>query len=107
MIVVYIIIHRGFMKKLLRILLRLLLILPAIAFQVLWYVIILVWLDQFTVYLNILSIALQIIFILDILNQRGESKYRLLWITAICLVPIFGIWLYLFSGNKRSSRPIA
>ena len=95
------------MKKLLRILLRLLLILPAIAFQVLWYVIILVWLDQFTVYLNILSIALQIIFILDILNQRGESKYRLLWITAICLVPIFGIWLYLFSGNKRSSRPIA
>ena len=94
------------MKKLLRLISRFLLIIPAIVLQILWYLFLLVWLSNFSEYINIVTLVFQVIIVLDILNQRGESKYRLLWIIIVLALPIFGIWIYFLGGNRRTSKPI-
>ena len=94
------------MKKFLRLFSRLVLIIPAVILQILWFFVMLIGIGIFSQYINIITLVLQIIIVLDILNQRGESKYRLLWIIIVLSLPLFGIWLYLLSGNRRTSKPI-
>lgn len=94
------------MKKILRLLTRAILVLPALALQVLWYILLITWLDSYSHYIHAFMLIAETLVVLDILSQRGELKYRLLWIIVVLLFPVLGIWLYFLSGNRRSSKPI-
>ena len=69
------------MKKILG---RVILIIPAIALQVLWYTILLGGMDKlfgghFTDLIEILFTVLAVLFVLSLISKRDESSYKILW----------------------------
>lgn len=94
------------MKKILRLLSRLLLVLPALVLQVLWWLLIFRWWNTYYNYLIAFSYVFSILVIIYIINRREESNYKILWIIVVSLLPFFGTWLYVSSGNRRTSKPI-
>ena len=85
------------MKKILRLLSRLLLVLPALALQILWWLLIFRWLNTYYNYLITFSYAFSVLVIIYIINRREESNYKILWIIVVSLLPFFGTWLYVSS----------
>ncbi len=79
---------------------RVLVAIPIIAIQVLWFVILFTIAEAFS---EILMIALQILaflFSLYIISKRDEGTYKILWLLVIMTLPWFGAFLYLIVGNK-------
>ena len=96
------------MKKILG---RIVIVLPAIILQVLWYFIMLGWLnDLFNEHLwdvlNGLLSILAVIFVTGLVTKRDESSYKLLWVMVIVAMPIFGAMLYVFWGNKNTGKKL-
>jgi len=90
---------------------RIIIVFPAIALQLLWYVVALTILDNvFAGYLDdIISISftvLAVFFVAAIVAKRDESSYKLLWVIIIVGFPVFGAILYFFLGNKKTGRKL-
>lgn len=85
---------------------RIIIIIPALAIQTLWYIILMGFLkDYATLMAGILSV-LSVCFVLYLISKKDESSYKILWLIIILAQPILGAFLYLFLGNKKSSRPL-
>lgn len=96
------------MKKILG---RLVIVLPAIALQLLWYVLALTILDNFFAgyldeILGLIFTVLAVFFVTAIVGKRDESTYKILWIIIIVGFPVFGAILYFFVGNKKTGRKL-
>ncbi|MCR5107004.1 MAG: cardiolipin synthase [Lachnospiraceae bacterium] len=91
------------MKKILG---RLLVIIPALALQILWFCLIFLILSNFTELLMLILSILAVVFSLYIITKRDEGTYKLLWLIVIMGLPILGALLYLFVGNKGSGRKL-
>ena len=96
------------MKKILG---RLVIVIPAIALQVLWYLVLLGVLNDLLNehlgdVLNGVFSILAVIFVTGLVAKREESAYKLLWVMVIVAMPIFGAMLYFFMGNKNAGRNI-
>lgn len=96
------------MKKVLG---RVLIILPAVALQIAWYVLVMgVLNDLLGGYLgDIVSVVftiLAVIFVTELVVKRDESSYKLLWVILIVAFPVFGAILYFFVGNKKTGREL-
>lgn len=90
-----------------RIVNRLILILPAILLQLLWYLFLITIMKNYiTLFTEILSI-LSVILVIYIVSKRDESSYKILWLLIILVFPIFGAWIYLRCGNKRASTKLS
>ena len=94
------------MKKILG---RVLLVVPAIAIQVLWYVLLIGKLDTaiggyLGNIIQILFTILAVIFVLMLISRRDESSYKILWVVVILGFPILGAILYVFLGNKSTGK---
>ncbi len=94
------------MKKILG---RILVIIPAIALQVLWYYLILGGLDKvmqghLSDAINVIFTVLAVLFVLSLVTRRDESSYKLLWVIVILAMPILGSILYFFLGNKHTGK---
>ncbi len=89
------------MKKILG---RLLIVIPILALQVFWFVLIFYLLGDLTELLMIILEILSIVFSLYIIVKREEGTYKILWLIVIMGLPILGALLYLFVGNKGSGR---
>ena len=87
-----------------KVLARLLMLIPAVALQLLWYFLLFSLLYSFAIYLQILLFILTILILLFIINKRDEPNYKLMWIIVIMIFPFVGTWMYLASGNKRAAR---
>ena len=90
---------------------RVLIVMPAILLQGLWYYVILVLLNNlFFGYLgyilNALLSILAVVFVSMLVTQRDESSYKLLWVIVILSMPIFGTFLYFWLGNKNTSKKL-
>lgn len=94
------------MKRILRVLSRLILILPAVILQFFWYALLFHWLKDYVLYLLIASIFYEALAIIYILNKKESTNYKVVWIVILVLFPIFGTWIYILGGNHRSSKPI-
>lgn len=94
------------MKQILRILNRLILVLPALVLQCFWYYIIFVFASRFSFYLTFATNIISILVVLFIVNHRGEPNYRIIWLIIILSLPVIGCWLYILFGNRRSSKGI-
>ena len=96
------------MKKILG---RVLIVVPPIAIQVLWYVFSFVFLNNIlhgnlSTILTILFSILAVIFVTGLVAKRDESSYKILWAMIIVAMPILGAMLYLFLGNKGTGRKL-
>ena len=95
-------------KKLLA---RIMIVIPAIILQVVWYFIALGWLnnlfrEHLWEILNALFSVLAVIFVTGLVAKRDESSYKLLWVMVIVAMPIFGAMLYVFWGNKNTGKKL-
>ena len=86
---------------------RILVVLPALCLQILWYTVLLGGLDRFMGgYLkDLISIVfpiLAVLLVLYLVSTRDEGSYKLIWVIAVLLMPILGTIIYLVMGNKRS-----
>ena len=86
---------------------RIIIIIPAIALQVLWYFLVLAVLNGlFNEHLGDIFHAvfsvLAIIFVTSLIAKRDESSYKLLWVLVITAMPVLGAFLYFMLGNKNT-----
>lgn len=94
------------MKKFLRISIRFLMLLPAIAIQVLYYFLVFSWLKDFSFAIKTILIFYEVFAIIYIINKRSESNYKILWVIIILLFPFIGTYTYLIAGNNKTAKPI-
>ena len=89
------------MKKLLG---RVLIALPIIVLQILWFI---GTFRLFKDYAELLMILLQILaflLCLYIISKREEGTYKILWLVFIMTLPVAGVLTYLMIGNKGTGR---
>ena len=90
---------------------RVLIVIPALAIQVLWYWVLLMLLNKlFFGYLaevvsTVFSI-LAVIFVTNLIAKRDESSYKLLWVMVIVAMPVLGSILYFTLGNKHTGAKL-
>ena len=86
---------------------RVLVVVPALALQVLWILIAykaLNWLSDYHLgeIIEVVFHILAIIFVISIVTRRDETAYKILWVIVIVAFPVFGSIVYFFLGNKRT-----
>jgi len=85
---------------------RVLIVIPVVALQVLWHILLVKWLSPYApLIVSLLSVA-AFFMVLFIVIKRDESTYKLLWLLIILTMPLVGALLYLFFGNKRTAKPL-
>ncbi len=85
---------------------RILTILPAVALQVVWLYILLTWLSPWASLIGLILSILSLLFVLYIITKQDEGTYKILWLLVILTFPLPGAVLYLFFGNKRTTKPL-
>lgn len=61
--------------------------------------------EQSYPYLYILSIVVNTVIIISLINRKSDPAYKIAWIIPLTAVPVFGGLLYvIFGGNKLSNR---
>ena len=90
---------------------RILMVVPAIVLQALWYCVLLGFLDellkqQLWTLLNGVFSILAVVFVVSLVSRRDESSYKLLWVMVIVAMPIFGAMLYFMLGNKNTGKTL-
>ena len=91
------------MNKIIR---RIFMVLPAVLIQLLWLGVLFKWLAPWAVLINFALSILSFLFVLYLIMNREEGTYKILWLLVIMAFPIPGTALYLFFGNKRTTRPL-
>jgi len=60
---------------------------------------------EYFVYYYLSATVLALILTLRIVNRKDAAEYKIAWLTAVLLIPVFGSMLYLiFSGNRLSEH---
>lgn len=90
---------------------RVLMVLPPIALQVVWYYLAIVLLEKiFGGYLSdivtVVFTILAVLFVVHLVGKRDESSYKLLWAIVIVAFPILGAILYLTLGHKSTGSKL-
>ncbi len=93
-------------KNMTKIIRRVLTILPAVLLQVLWFYILFTWLARWAGLISTLLAILSFLFVLYLITKQEEGTYKILWLLVILPFPILGAALYLFFGNKRTTKPL-
>lgn len=91
------------MEKILR---RVLMVLPAVALQLIWLLVLFKWLAPWAAPINFGLAVLALLFVLYIITKQDESTYKILWLLVILSFPLAGALLYLLFGNKRTTKPL-
>lgn len=91
------------MRKILN---RILIVIPAVALQVLWLLLLTKWLVPYSTLIASLLSIVAVFLVLFIVIKRDESTYKLLWLLVILTIPLVGTLLYLCFGNKRTAKPL-
>ncbi|MBO4396080.1 MAG: cardiolipin synthase [Eubacterium sp.] len=94
-----------------RIIGRILIVLPAIALQVGFYVVIYMLLNRvldgrLSSIITAVFTLLGLFFVIHIVNKRDESAYKLLWTIVLLLLPVLGAMMYLTLGNKKTGKKL-
>ena len=90
---------------------RIVIVLPAVIIQVLWYFAMFGLLNNlfhgyFWSVLNTVLSILAVIFVTGLVSKRDESSYKLLWVMVIVAMPIFGALLYGMLGHKNTGKKL-
>ncbi len=93
-------------ESMIKILRRLLTVLPAILIQAVWLYVLFKWLAPWAVIINLALSVLSFLFVLYLITKQDESTYKILWLLVILTFPLPGALLYLLFGNKRTTKPL-
>ena len=85
---------------------RVLGVIPAVLFQILWLTVLFRWLSKYATLLNLILTLLAFLYVLYIISSRNESTYKTLWLLVILCFPVAGTIMYLCFGNKRAANPL-
>lgn len=85
---------------------RLIITFIAICLQAFWFYEVVTLLAAHSLVLNALLRVLAFIFVLYVANQRNEGAFKVLWLIIILTLPIFGSIMYLFWGDRKTSKPL-
>ena len=90
---------------------RILIVLPAIAIQIAWYVLLFIVLNDLVqgILTDIITVVFTILaffFALNLVSKREESSYKMLWMMFILSLPVLGSILYLTLGNKKTGAKL-
>ena len=90
---------------------RILVVIPAVAFQLFWIYVVLGGLDRIMKghlpeVISTIFTVLALFFVLNLVSKRDESAYKLLWVIVILFTPIMGAILYAFLGNKHTGKKL-
>lgn len=85
---------------------RLIITFIAVLFQVFWLYQIANWLAPYSMLINVVLRILAFLFVLYVASQRNESSYKILWLIIILTLPVFGTIMYIFWGDKKTSKPL-
>ncbi len=90
---------------------RILIVLPAIAVQLIWFYLIIVGLNRILhgylgTIISIVFTVLAVVFVTNLVAKRDESSYKLLWVMVIVAFPILGAMLYFALGNKNTGNKL-
>lgn len=96
------------MKKILG---RIAIVIPAIALQIFWYLIVFGLLnnllnERLVDVINALFSILAVVFVTGLVAKRDESSYKLLWVMVIVAMPVLGAMLYWLLGNKNTGKKL-
>lgn len=86
---------------------RFFIFLLAVLLQVVTYaglLLLLVYGSAYAAVLQIVMLALEIVFVLHIINRHDRPSMRLDWIILILIAPVFGVPMYLVNGRGRPTR---
>ena len=84
---------------------RLIAILPAILLQILWYYVVYRILKDNKIALNIIKV-IGMLLVLNLIFEREESTYKILWIITIFSFPVLGAWFFFFFGKGQSAKKL-
>ena len=79
----------------------------AILLQVLWWVLFVRDLTNYSIFFNVLFRLVSIGILLYLIRKDENSSYKIAWIILIMGVPLFGGILYVLIGNKKPSKQLA
>ena len=85
---------------------RLIITFIAVIFQFFWIYQIANWLAPYSFLINLILRVLAFLFVLYVASQRNESSYKILWLIIILTLPVFGTIMYIFWGDKKTSKPL-
>ena len=88
-------------KKVLK---RIIITLPAVVLQIIWFVILGKWLSPYATFISVILELLAFIYVLYILISVSEGAYKMLWLILILSFPVMGGLLYMFFGDKHSGK---
>lgn len=72
--------------------------------QVVWFVLFLLELTNYSWWINIIFTLLSLAALLVVINKRENPAYKLAWTVPILIFPLLGGAMYLLFGNKQPAR---
>ena len=75
-----------------------------ILIQIGWFAVALLRLSEYSVWVSVFFTAAAVLMALFITWRDDSPAYKTGWILLICILPVFGVTMYAFFGNKRPSR---
>lgn len=91
------------MKRVVR---RILVVLPTVVIQGLWFLLLVKWLAPYATVINLVLAVLAAFLVLHILTSRKENAYKSLWLIVMLVFPVAGAVLYLLEGDQRAATPL-
>jgi len=85
---------------------RLIIILPALVLQMLWFYALFGWYRRYSAVLDAVITVFSVGILLYLIYRNIEPTYKIMWIILVILVPIFGSILFLTFGNKNSGKAL-
>ena len=89
-----------------RVIARLIMLLPGIVLQAVWYYFVFALFHSSKTYMDIILKSFALLLSIYVAMSKGKLNYKILWVILIMLFPFFGTWLYLTCGNKKTVKPL-
>lgn len=75
-----------------------------ILIQMAWFAVVLMRLSEYSALVTLAFSAAAVLMALFITWRDDNPAYKMAWILLICILPVLGVTMYVFFGNKRPSR---
>lgn len=85
---------------------RLIITLIALCVQAIWIYNIFIFLAPHAIWIDAILRMLAFLFVLYVVSQKNEGAYKILWLIIILTLPVFGSIMYIFWGDKKTSKPL-
>lgn len=76
----------------------------SVLIQVVWIIILLMWLNKYSTWISLASSVIALIVVLRIYGMHENSAFKMPWIMLIMAFPVMGLCLYLMFGHSKVTQ---